>query len=212
MRDYLEFGMRQGWNPRRTALDIVGRMDRATGRRIGGVVGLHSQDIQAVTRATQELVDGNPAYFARVLRDRRYDRALAKAIRAGKGLDRETASKVAGRYADRLLYRRGETIARTETIASAHAGANEGMAQLIDTGAVDAQNVRKIWRATPDDRTRDSHRSLDATSIGFDEEFVSPVTDKRMKHPGDSSLGAKGVDTINCRCWMEMRIDFFANA
>lgn len=205
-------GQAQGKNPRNTALDIIGRYDRAKKRRTGGIIGLTSQQAGFVSSARAELSDPRTmsAYLRRGRRDKRYDRTVAKAIREGKRLKQADVDKIAGRYADRLLVYRGEVIARTETQTAVHAGNREGYQQLIDTGAVTAQQVRKVWNATLDRRTRDNHVVLHGTSIGFNEPFTSP-TGAQLQHPGDTSLGATGEDTIQCRCWMETRIDFLSN-
>jgi hypothetical protein len=35
---------------------------------------------------------------------------------------------------------------------------------------------------------------------GIDEPFIEPKTGQKMKFAGDTSLGASGGNTINCRC------------
>lgn len=205
--------MQAGDNPRATALQIVGRINRATGRREGGILGLTSGQARYVANARTELSDpaGMADYLKRGLRDKRYDRLVMRAIRDGKPLSQADVDRIAGRYADRLLKFRGDVIARTETIASTHAAQREAMQQLIDTGRVNANQVRKVWKATGDGRTRDSHLMLHGESVRFDEPFRSPATGALMMHPGDTSMGAKGEDTIQCRCWMENRIDYRPN-
>jgi len=76
---------------------------------------------------------------------------------------------------------------------------------------VQASQVRKIWKATGDGRTRDSHLALHGESVGWDEPFISPATGLPMMHPGDTSMGATGRDVIQCRCYMQTRIDFIGN-
>lgn len=204
--------MTEGRNPRATALDIVGRLNRATGRREGGILGLSSTQTDAVIRARAELLSGDPAqlrnYLTRARRDKRFDRIVQKAIKEGRALGKADADAITGRYKDRLLALRGETIARTETLAGLNAGKEEGIRQLIDTGKVQRTAVKKIWRATGDDRTRDSHMALNGVEIGIDTPFVSPLTGAQMMFPHDTSRGAPASEVIGCRCFYEIKIDY----
>lgn len=214
MRLVLDAGMTEGRNPRATALDIVGRLNRATGMREGGILGLNAAQTDAVIRARAELLSGDPAmlrnYLARARRDKRFDRLVMKAIREGRPMGRADVDAITGRYKDRLLQLRGETIARTETLASLNAGKEEGIRQLIDSGKVQRSAVKKVWRATGDDRTRDSHAALNGAEAGIDEAFVSPLTGARMMFPMDASQGAPASEIIGCRCTYELKIDYLA--
>lgn len=210
----MEAAQAEGRNPRATALDITGRINRATGRREGGILGLNSAQTDAVIRARQELLSGDPAqlrnYLTRARRDKRFDRLVEKALRDGRPVAKADADRITGRYKDRLLALRGETIARTETLAGLNAGKEEGIRQLIDSGKVKRSQVKKIWRATGDSRTRDSHMALNGAEAGIDEAFTSPLTGARMMFPHDTSLGAPASETIQCRCYYEITIDYFA--
>jgi hypothetical protein len=55
LRQALTAGMVQGQNPRTVALDIVGRIDRTTGQRSGGIIGLTSQQTEFAANARAEL-------------------------------------------------------------------------------------------------------------------------------------------------------------
>lgn len=57
--------------------------------------------------------------------------------------------------------------------------------------------VKKVWLATLDSRTRDSHRHMDGVSAAVDEKFKTPLGSK-MECPGD--LAGKPGDVWNCRC------------
>lgn len=207
IRSVLSQGMIDGRNPRSTALDLIGRINRATGRREGGVIGLSGPQQQAVQKALEELHSDDPSvmarYFSRVRRDRRFDAAVRKAMEAGRPVDSITASKIIGRYRDRLLDLRGETIARTETMAALNQSSLEAMQQAVDAGAVKADTVTKTWHTARDPRVRDSHAAQDRQSVGMSELFSNGLA-----YPGDPAGGAS--ETANCRCWMETRIDFTA--
>lgn len=207
MRNFLTAGATRP--PRETALEIVGRINRETGRREGGIVGLTSGQTDAVIRARMELSDpdtmGN--YFTRKRRDARFDKIVREALKSGKPVAKADADKIIGRYKDRLLAYRGETIARNEALAAMNAAKQEGIMQMIDSGKVPASAVTKVWSATGDARTRDSHMALNGKEIGIYEAFVTPQG-HRMLHPHDTTLGAPGSETIQCRCFFQVKIDY----
>lgn len=60
-REALERSLARGDGPRTTALDLVGRINRATGQREGGIVGLTSQQSAWADNALDELTSGDPA-------------------------------------------------------------------------------------------------------------------------------------------------------
>lgn len=193
----LEDGLNAGRNPRSVALELVGRI--VDGKRQGGIVGLTSQQAGYVLNARRQLQDLDAGYFTRALRDRRFDKLVKKAIADEKPLSRADIDRITGRYADRLLNHRGEVIARTEMISALHAGQYEGMRQLIDTGKVRADQVTKVWSATGDGRTRDSHLHMNNVAVPFNRPFVTE-TGAQMQYPQDVSLGAPASEVIACRC------------
>jgi hypothetical protein len=211
VRNALTEGMRLGRNPRATALDLVGRIDG--NRRKGGLIGLHSRQAMAVQNMRFELSDPDfiGGYFSRKKRDRRFDRTVAKAMREGRALNRDQIDKIAGRYADRLLKHRGDMIARTETLTALNAGRMEGLEQLVERGDVPREAIKVVWDATGDSRTRPDHAEIDGQEITFGEAFVFP-DGSRVRCPGDTSLGAGGHQTINCRCYAKPKIDYLAMA
>ncbi|CAM3779254.1 hypothetical protein [Litorimonas haliclonae] len=61
VRETLRRGLEAGDNPRRTALDIVGRVQRGSNRRSGGILGLTKPQEQALSRARENLRLGKQA-------------------------------------------------------------------------------------------------------------------------------------------------------
>lgn len=172
-------GLELGRGPNQTALDIAGRV---VGRqRTGGLVGLHSRQVNWVQNYRARLVtEDRPA---------------------------DQVERMAGRYANKLLRQRGETIARTETIKALNAGRQEGLDQLVDSGRLDADQIDRIWDSTADSRTRPTHAAADGQSAGSDGVFT--VGGYQMRYPGDTSLGAPAGEVVNCRCYMAPKIDYF---
>ena len=208
-RQQIKAGLEAGRNPRQTALDIVGRINRATGKREGGFIGLTSQQAAWVRNAEAQLRNLDAEYFTRGKRDKRYDATVRKAIKDGKPLADADVQKIMSRYKERLLKYRADVIARTESLNAMRAGAYEGYQQLVDSGRVRADQVTVTWSATMDGRTRDHHRSLNGTAIQFGE-FFNPEPGVFMLYPGDleHSTDPKALarETIQCRCVALYRI------
>ena len=204
-------GMNAGRNPRSTALDIVGRVSRVTKRREGGIVGLSSPQERFVANARAQLESGDPAqmraYLTRNRRDRRLDSAVKKAIKEGKPLNKTTTGKAVGRYSDRLVQLRGETIARTESLNALNRSQFDAFRQAQETGGVG--DITREWDTAGDDRVRDVHRVMDGQRRGATEAFRSG-TGSNLLHPGDTTQGAGASDVIDCRCRVKTTIDFLA--
>lgn len=203
-RTHIADGMAKGLHPRAVALDLVGRINRVSGVREGGVLGLSGPQSAALKAAKTELASADPAglrnYLARGRRDRRFDKTVTKAIREGKAIDPATAKTMATRYAASMLKLRGEVIARTEGLPAIRAAKREAYQQLIDDGRVDAQSIVRGWHTIKDGRQRDSHDSMNGQQVrGLDMPFQTP-NGAALLYPGDVSLGAAGSETISCRC------------
>lgn len=208
VRDALQRGQREGRNPRNVALDLVGRVNRQTGRREGGSVGLTSGQLGWVESARQKLLTLDEAYFDMGLRASRFDDVVRQAIASGKPLPAETVDKLIGLYKDNALKHRGEQIGRTEALSALNRGEYEAIKQAALRNGRPLSAIRKVWDSAGDGRVRDSHRALDGVSVGMDEPFVSPVTGARMMHPHDGSLDAPARELIGCRCRIRYEIDF----
>ena len=213
LRLTMEAGLSRGDNPTRTALDVAGRVNRRTGRREGGILGLTAKQVEYVESARSELTSADPAtlrrYLGRDLRDKRFDSVVRRAIKDGKPLPQDTVTRIVGRYNDRMLKFRADTIARTETLSALNMGRHQAVEQVIATGKVRRQDVRLVWDAAKDRRTRDTHWDLDGQSVAYGEAFHT-IRGNTIRFPGDPRAPAE--ETINCRCKLVPRIDFLANA
>jgi hypothetical protein len=210
VRDRILLGVEQSTAPRTVALDLVGRLNKITGKREGGLVGLTSQQASYVENARQELLSNDPAklanYFTRKRRDSRMDGLVKRAMKEGRALTATEVAKITDRYKSRLLKLRGDTIARTEAISAFGEGQIEGYRQLLDTGSVAEEQIERTWSATRDKFTRDTHSALSGQKKrGLREPFTTG-SGAQMRYPRDRSLGAGGGEIINCRCYMNVRV------
>lgn len=206
LRETIGRQVAEGVAPRKVALDIAGRV--APGGRQGGFIGLNSAQAGYLANARRELetLDGN--YFTRTLRDKRFDGIVRKAIAADKALSVADIDRIAGRYSDRMLKHRADTIARTESITALRAGRREGMQQAIEAGAVREDRVKRTWDSTGDRRVREDHRAMDGVTVdGMQTPYVLP-DGSRMRFPGDAELGAPASQTVACRCYEALEVDW----
>ena len=199
-------GFGQGRGPRDIALDIAGRVSAQTGRRTGGIIGLHEPFSNAASKAREELGLLSNNYFSRTRRDQRFDATVRKAIASGKPLSQPEINKIVGRYEDRLLESRATNIARTEALSSMNASGGEAMSQVVDDGLASNDAIDETWDAAADSRTRPDHFAADGQTIIHGESFS--VGGYQMRFPGDTSMGAGADQIVNCRCVVRREIDF----
>ncbi|WP_018900419.1 phage minor head protein [Rhizobium sp. 2MFCol3.1] len=199
IRTALADGIAQGRAPRRTALDIVGRVNPVTLKREGGIIGLTSVQAGYVESMRVRLLSGDPDEMKKVLemgrRDKRFDATIKQAIRDGKPVTLDMVAKMTTRYSDRLLQLRGETIARTETMTAFNKGQMASMHQAIAEGRVSAGVVVKQWHAFIDGRTRYTHRELNNEIVGINDMFET-ARGRFLAYPGDPHGGVDEI--VNC--------------
>ncbi|WP_395326932.1 hypothetical protein WBP06_09465 [Novosphingobium sp. BL-8H] len=227
-RKVIADGFQRGDGPQNIAIDIAGRVNPISGRREGGIVGLSDPQVGYVDNMRQRLHSGDPDEMMKVLgsfrdgawvegtgqtlRDRRYDRSIMKAIRdvaAGKPnpLTADKVDEMAAKYADRLLSRRAEDIARTETAQGVMAARAEATRQSLDKVGLSDSAVTKTWRHNGGVRhARDWHLHMNNKSVdGIDVPFHLP-DGSVMQHSHDPDGGVK--NNANCRCSTDFDIDW----
>lgn len=205
----LSEGLAQGRNPTSTALDLVGRQNKVTLRREGGIIGLSSNQVAFVEKYRAAMLAGDTdlmkAYLDLGTRDKRFDSTVKAAIASGKPLPASMVQKIIGRLSDKNLLLRGETIARTETLMALGMARDDAIRQQINSGKVAAQDVTKKWYSAGDSRVRHTHRALNGKSVSIDGAFQSP-SGAFLRYPGDPS--APISETSGCRCYVSYDVDY----
>ena len=208
---FISAGLSRGANPRVVALDLVGRVSRVTGKRVGGIIGLSTPQTEYVASAREELRSADPAllknYLDRKRRDKRFDRSVTKAIREGRPMDAEVAARAAQAYENRLLLQRGEVIGQHETFAALETSKEQAFRQAVDAGKVSASAVTKTWRHFTVRQFRDQHLAINGQKVGLMGLFVMP-DGTTMRHPHDPDAPIR--HTAGCRCQADYEIDFYA--
>ncbi|MDO8614630.1 MAG: phage minor head protein, partial [Dehalococcoidia bacterium] len=155
---------------------------------------------QTVANYRRLLEVGDAAALDRELRDRRFlppDSPSRLAFLEGEPLGARRIDRMVGQYRSGLLQLRAETIARTEALRTASLARQEALAQVLEQVEMPRDRVVRVWRATQDERTRDTHAEMDGQERGLDEPFESP-SGAILMYPGDPA--APPAEVINCRC------------
>lgn len=118
-------------------------------------------------------------------------------------LNGDAIPTIAGRLFDVVGYNESAAVrnARTMTTACENLGRQDSYDELADNGVVQ----KKVWIATPDDRTRASHLEIDGEEVDIDAEFSNG-----LKYPADPDGDESEV--YNCRCTMRDHIVGFRKA
>jgi len=211
IRTALETGLSRGDNPTKTALNVVGRVSNITGKREGGTIGLTATQSEYVALARQELLSGEPDqlrhYLSRTRRDRRFDKTVLAAIEAGKPVSAAMVDRITGRYADSLLKLRADTIGLHETFAALGASKDIAFRQQIEKGSLQAQQVTKGWKHTPQEHGRMQHIAMQGQVVPFDQSFTAP---DGTAIPYPHAPGVPTRHALGCKCFCEYKIDFVA--
>jgi hypothetical protein len=211
IRETFTEGLARGDNPTKTAVEVVGKKNRATGRREGGVIGLSAPQAKYVRNARRELEASDKAslqnYMTRERRDKRFDKIELRAIANGTKIPAATADKAVRNYSDKLLKLRGETIGLHETFAALGAAKDAAYQDQIDQGRVRAEHITKEWRHTPQENPRLQHIAMDGQKVLFNQPFVAP-DGTQFKYPHAPGVPARHA--LGCKCFVNYKIDFVA--
>lgn len=208
VRQVISEGYSTGQGPSQIALDIVGRVG-ATGRRSGGIIGLSGPQTNHVQSMRNRLREGDMRAVLRMTkRDHRFDASIRKHIANGTRPSNAEITKWTGRYSDRLLKLRGDTIARTETGAAVESAKLEGFKQWQDKSGVPDEFITRSWlHAGGGKQNRDWHKNMRVNTVqGLTTPFITSHG-ASMLHPLDSSLGAGAEEIANCRCTGTIKVD-----
>lgn len=203
-REVVEGGISEGLSGATVARSITGA--KVGNRRVGGFLGLNSQQAGSIKRSRALLLSGDPDLMAQYLdlklRDRRFDKRVRDAIAAGKPLKGKALTEVLEAHRNKALGYRGKVIARNETRNALHAGNREGMAQVLERD--DVETVTKKWLHGLSREPRPDHVAANGTVIDISEKF--DIGGVLMEHPHDQTAPAE--HTINCNCNVFYRVKF----
>ena len=109
-------------------------------------------------------------------------------------LQGESLEQTAKRFTQltEMNYRQSVRYARTATTGAQNAGRVDGYKRAEKLGV----NMKQVWLATLDGRTRHEHRVLDGQEVDVGEPFI--MDGFKIKYPGDPAAPAHLL--FNCRC------------
>lgn len=207
IRAILLAGQQQGLGTERIARQLAGTINKATGIREGGIMGLDGPRA-ARSKAVRELL-ADPTRIAEYFKmeggrsvprytstDRRFDARVRRAIAQGRALPAADAEKITRAHDARLLKSRGDTIARNEAFTAQAQGRNEAYRQMQDQPDVDL--ITKRWQHASLKDPRPDHQRMDGEVVGFDEPFPPMDDGAVLQYPHDPAGGA--AHSIACRC------------
>jgi hypothetical protein len=223
-------GFARGEGPQTIATDIAGRINPLSGKREGGIIGLSDPQVEYIESMRRRLLSGDPDEMSKVIgrfkdgrwvegsgmtrRDRRFDRSIIKAIREtadGKPnpLTRDRIDEMVSKYSERLLAKRADDVARTETAQGVMMARSEATKQALDKDGLPDTAVTKTWRHLGGvHHARDWHLAMNGKDVtGIDAVFHMP-DGSLMKHSHDPDGGAR--NNVACRCGTDFDIDWAA--
>ena len=175
-------------------------------RQIREAAGLGPVEGFWVRSFRAQLEAGDARALTRALRDRRFDRTVAKYVESGEPPPAELVDTWVDAYKRRAIAYRATKIARTEGLKSANLGSvAQARAFLEDHPEL---TVEKTWLATRDGRERHSHHELHGkTVVGIDTPFIATDEQERqseIRYPHDPNAPAR--ETVACRCVCQFKL------
>ena len=171
-------------------------------RAIKQLIGLTSDQMKAVLNFRLQL-ETRQVLGVTVPSDRRLNAIEAAMVRRHMREGHFSQSQIdamVDTYYQRLLRKRANDIARTESLNAVNSGQLELWEQGLDQGIFKDNEDRKYWIVTRDDRLRKTHAaipSMNPQGVKIRSFFVTPFG--TVSGPGDANIGL-----INCRCTLVM--------
>lgn len=140
----------------------------------------------SLTSTLQATLSQRAALFARTINETTFKRLQQEFAESVENQEnrKQLIARIENTYQD-ISKARAATIARTEVVSASQLGVLSGYEQ--------SGLEIKIWVATPDGNTRDSHAAIDGEEKGLHQPFSNG-----LQFPGDPTGQAEEV--INCRC------------
>lgn len=183
---------------------ISGNSPRTTARLFRSSIGLTAWQEKAVENYRNYLESLDPRALERDLRDKRYDRTIARHIDEDVPLEENYIDRLVERYRQRTLKWRSEMIARVESMRAINMGEYESLLAAFRAGKLTAK-LKRFWVTASDERVRASHAKIplmNKEGRGVEEPFDTPLGP--LLYPLDPN--GLPANVINCRCRVTYRL------
>ena len=203
-RAALVAGRAQGMGSVSLARMITGT--RQGTQRVGGILGLTTQQADSIMAGRAKLASGDPRqmaeYLSLKLRDRRFDRTINAAIRDGRAITGKELDTILDAHKSKALAYRGKVIAENETFQALESGRREAVLQALENPEVEGATKRWQWNFSRN--PRDDHQALQTMpAIPIDQPFTM-ADGTQMMYAHDPAGGAR--HNIGCGCLTVYRI------
>lgn len=178
-------GLQEGANPRKISLLIQQN------------IGLTDFQNNAVKNYRSLLENGSREALDRGLRPTRNDNMVERSISGEKPLTSKQIDLMVGRYRQKYIRYRADTIARTEAGGAIAVGQDEALRQTAENVGFTDDQVIRTWNTTRDSRARDTHAAMNQQPRELGKPFDSP-SGAKLRFPRDPLASAS--ERINCRC------------
>jgi hypothetical protein len=169
-------------------------------REIRKMIGLTRAQAQAV-RNFRRMLEGSPKEMqqalSRMLRDKRFDSTIARAIKTGVALPKEKIDAMVDQYYRRYLDYRARNIARTESLRASNMGQRELWRQAQQQGYLPTARTRRVWLVARDERTCESCKEIPGMNPG------GVRLNEPFKTPDGPSDGPPLHPSCRCDCALE---------
>lgn len=189
LRRLIARGFLEGIAPRESATDIAAVLAREVKATLGLTRGQFAtwENARNEMRLYAHVKEALSEFRGPMTMDELFDvgsqfglsEMQVNAIRQMAPISLEQAEARSLRLSDKMLRRRANVIARTETIIAANAGNRELVKQAIEQGFAPRDRMRRFWLVTPDDRTCEDIcvpiPDMNPNGVGIDEPYQTPV-------------------------------------
>lgn len=159
-RAFVENGIRDG-----KGIPEIARQLRTT-------IGIAPHQERYVENLARELRTMSPRFKDRVLRDKRFDRLILRAIREGQPLTEAKIEQISAAYLRRFASHNTEVVTRQVTIDAYREANRLSWEQAVADGYLDADSLVKVWVHSDIVKTpRPEHVALDGTAVRYDRPF-----------------------------------------
>ena len=200
-------GLQEGFSPQKVQRDLTGTLNRLTGRREGGFLGLTAQQADSIISGRAKLASGDPVLMREYLglkqRSKLFDPQIKKAIKEGRAITGADLDKIIAAHKNKALKYRGEMIAKNETFSAQAAGRDEAYRQMLERPDVAA--VTKRWQHGLSAIPRLDHLRMDGVVLDFDQKFTMD-DGVQMAYPHDPIGGPKHAISCRCVCIYRVRL------